>query len=77
MYRVQLADEWTVLFTEAMPIGNRPTQFMLHRTRHTTWQFHFVDGWGDHVPCSHIVAAYEWCKSKLGDDFAQERSVAK
>lgn len=76
-YRVQLADEWTVIFTENAPVGGRPTKFMFHRDRHSIWRFQFVDAWGDSVPASHVTAAHEWCKSRLGDDFAQHRLPIK
>lgn len=72
MYRVTLADEWTAIFTTTSPIGGRPSKFMMHRTPTTIWYFQHVDGWGD-TPAGHIVAAYEWCKARLGDDFALER----
>lgn len=71
-YRVQLADEWTVVFTEDQPCGI-PTRFMFDRPKHGLWQFHFCDGWGGKVSACHIVEAYEWCKARIGGDHDEKR----
>ncbi len=71
-YNVQMADEWCAVFTQADPIGNRPTRFMMHRDKHSLWRFKFCDGWGDPAAC-HIAAAYEWCMARIGNDHAQKR----
>lgn len=72
MFRVQFADDWTLVFTEESPIGGRPTRFILHRSKHSGWAFSFCDGWNDPI-CSRIQAAYQWAIARVGDDFQQER----
>jgi hypothetical protein len=68
LYRVQLADEWTAVFSEDQGIGCRPTRFVMHRSAASLWQLSFGDGWGDDLPACHLAAAYEWCKARLGGD---------
>jgi hypothetical protein len=69
-YRISRPEPWTVIFTEEVGMGNRPTRFMLHRGKGSIWSFQPVDGWCD-VPAHHISQAYQWCLARVGDDHSQ------
>lgn len=67
-YRITFADEWTVIFTESIPINSRPTKFMFHRTATTIWYVELVDSWGDRMPAHHVSEAYQWLLARVGGD---------
>jgi hypothetical protein len=71
-FNVSRPEPWAVVFTEHEPIGGRPMRFMLSRgSVFDFWRVSPAEGYCD-LSCQLVNGAYEWCKQRVGDDFATE-----